>query len=46
MTSKRMNKYYFISVRSESTRLNQKALLKINYLMSFIYLKAQKIYQN
>ena len=33
-----MNKNYFISVRSESTRLNQKALLKINDKSTIEYL--------
>ncbi len=45
-----MNKYYFISVRSESTRLNQKALLKINEKSTIEYLienlKKSKYYSN
>ena len=45
-----MNKYYFISVRSESTRLKYKALLKINEKSTIEYLieniKKSKYYPN
>tara|TARA_B100001564_G_scaffold1791_1_gene1590 strand:+ start:8421 stop:9137 length:717 start_codon:yes stop_codon:yes gene_type:complete len=45
-----MNKYYFISVRSESTRLKHKALLKINEKATIEYLieniKKSKYYPN
>jgi len=45
-----MNKYYFISVRSESTRLKDKALLKINEKSTIEYLieniKQSKHYPN